>query len=367
MRIGFFTDSYFPTIDGVTYTLKLWRNRLEKAGHEVWIIYPDGDYQPAALELPVKSLPNPFYPGYRVGLVRRPSTLPAFDIVHAHGPGPVGLLGLYYARTHDTPSVYTHHTPIEEYFHQSIRSRRVAAVLKRLYVPIENRVLGQFDTVTTSTAQMNRDVDPIKLPVGVDLEFFRPRETASLDGQTLIGYSGRLSMEKNVSEILRVAERLSACDFLIVGEGPQRETLEVQAPDNVVFRDFLPRERLPEFYSALDVFVTASTADTLGLSTLEANACGTPVAAADVPPFVETIGPENGARFEYGNTAAMAAAIERCLAGTWETRRGVEQYSVSRTIRDLEAIYAELQNPATSSEQLRATLDRGADSPLPDD
>ena len=359
MKIGFFTDSYFPTIDGVTYTLRLWRNRLEQAGHEVWIVYPDGDYTPAAREIPVRSLPNPFYPGYRFGLAKRASKLPEFDIVHSHGPAMGALFGLYYARQFDVPSVYTHHTPIEEYFHQSIRSRHVAGLLKKAYVPIENGILRRFDSVTTSTDRMSRDVKSVKLPVGVDLEFFRPRDTDSAGDQTLIGYSGRISMEKNVAEILRAARRLSGCDFVVVGEGPRRAELERRAPDNVVVRDFLPRKQLPGFYSTLDAFLTASTADTLGLSTLEANACGTPVAAADVPPFTQTIGPQNGSRFEYGSLDSMVAAVDRCLDQSWNTRRAVEKYSVDRTVHNLETIYSELRSSGTASnERLRATIEQ---------
>jgi len=343
MKIGFFTDGYFPKIDGVAYTLKLWRDRLEAAGHEVWIVYPDGNYEPGSRELPIKSLPNPFYPGYRIGLFKRLSTLPEFDVVHCHSPGPVGLLGLYYARKHGTLSVYTHHTPIEEYFHQSIRSETVAELLGDLYVPFENNLLDSFDVVTASTEQINRDVEYLELPVGVNMEFFTPREIDSADDQTLIGYSGRLSMEKNVSEVVRVARELSACDFLVVGEGPRRTDLQAQAPDNVTFRDFLPRESLPQFYSAIDAFVTASTADTLGLATLEANACDTPVAATDVAPFTETIGQGNGTRFEYGDREGMAAAIEQCLAESWEPRTAVEQFSVNRTIAELERLYSQPQ------------------------
>jgi len=341
MKIGFFTDGYFPRIDGVAYTLRLWRDRLEGAGHEVWILYPDGDYEPAEREIPIRSLPNPFYSGYRIGLFRRASTLPEFDIVHSHSPGPVGLLGLYYAQKKDVPAVYTHHTPIEEYFDGSISSESVAQLLSEIYVPIENNIIERFDVVTASIGEIDRDVDPVELPVGVDLEYFSPREVGSADDQRLVGYSGRISMEKNVEELLQAAERLSACDFVIVGEGPRREALEKRAPDNVVFRDFLPREDLPEFYSALDAFVTASTADTLGLATLEANACGTPVAATDVVPFTETIGSRNGARFEDGDPESMTAAIDRCLSETWEPREGVREYSADRTIGELEAIYAD--------------------------
>lgn len=348
MRIGYFTDAYFPEIDGVTYTLKLWRDRLEAAGHDVWIVYPDGSYTPRERELPVPSMPNPFYPGYRIGLPRRVSSLPEFDLVHCHGPGPVGLLGSYCAQKRDLPAVYTHHTPIEEYFHQSVKSRRIAQLLHRLYVPIENSFLERFDVVTASTGQINRSVEAIRLPVGVDMEFFLPTGGYSIPGQTLIGYSGRISMEKNVREVSRLARRLSACDFVVVGEGPMRGQIAKDAPENVSFRDFMPRGKLPGFYTSLDVFVTASTADTLGLSTLEANACGTPVAAVDAPPFDRTIGSENGIRYEYGDVDGMANAVDRCLEAGWRTRPAVEPFSIDRTMDRLETIYQELitEDPA---------------------
>jgi glycosyltransferase involved in cell wall biosynthesis len=339
MRIGFFTDSYFPGVDGVTYTIDLWRERLESAGHEVYVVYPDGEYEPEERELPVRSVPNPFYNGYRIPLYRRLSTMPELDVVHCHGPAPVGLLGRYYGWKRDLPTIYTHHTPIEEYFEQSVKSRRLANALRSAYVPAENAFLSTFDVVTASTERIDRDVEHIQLPVGVDTEFFQPTDEDRFSEHPVIGYTGRLSMEKQVAEIVNVARELPEYDFFIVGEGPRRDWLDRHSPENVTIRDFLPREQLPELYSSLDVFVTASTGDTLGLSTLEANACGTPVAAADVPPFTKTIDEANGERFEHGDTDAMVAAIESCLRIERGTRAAVMEYSVSKTLEQLEALY----------------------------
>jgi len=369
MRIGFFTDSYFPGIDGVTYTIDLWRERLEDAGHEVYVVYPDGEYEPDERELPVTSIPNPFYEGYRIPLTRRLSTLPDLDLVHCHGPAPVGLLGRYYGWKRDLPTIYTHHTPLEKYFEQSIHSRRLAAALERVYVPMESSFLASFDVVTASTERIDRDVEHVQLPVGVDTDFFSPTDEdyfddhRVIDSHPVIGYTGRLSMEKNVCELVRVARELPEYEFFIVGEGPRRDWLERNAPENVTLRDFLPRKRLPVLYSSLDVFVTASTGDTLGLSTLEANACGTPVAAAAVPPFTKTIGERNGERFEHGDVDAMAAAIESCLQSDRATREAVMQYSASRTLEQLETLYrASLDDEQTVSPSLFTQPD-GRDTP----
>ena len=339
MNIGFFTDSYFPGIDGVTYTIQSWRDRLEARGHEVYVVYPKSSHEPDDHEIPGPSLPNPFYRQYRVPTFRRLSTLPDLDVVHCHGPASTGLMGLRYAQRYGARSVYTHHTPVEDYFVQGLKSKRLASAVGRAYVAYENRFLNAFDCVTASTSRIRRDVEPYRLPVGIEMDRFRPRENArvtatatdggpSAGGAPVVGYSGRMTRKKNVDETVRLAARLPEVRFELVGEGPVRDELEADAPDNVRFHDFLPREELPDFYAALDVFVTASTCDTLGLSTLEANACGTPVAAADVAPFDETIGPENGARFAFGDLDDMERAVRDCLDGDRDTRSAVERFSV---------------------------------------
>lgn len=143
----------------------------------------------------------------------------------------------------------------------------------------------------------------------------------------VVGYSGRISLKKNIDETLRLAE------WLI------RSELEADAPANVRFHDFLPREDLPDFYAALDAFITASACDTLGLTTLEANACDTPVVAAHVAPFDEMIRLENGARFELNGLDDMERALRDCLDGDRDTWVAVGRFSVRRTIDELESIY----------------------------
>lgn len=338
MRIGFFSDSYFPEIDGVTYTLKLWRDRLEEQGHEVYIVYPASeDYEPGDGEVPVPSIPNPFYEGYNIPLPTSMDRLPELDIVHCHTPFSVGRLGKLYADRNDLPKVYTHHTPVEEYFEQNTHSELIANAIARAYLPLENNFLKKFDVVTASTPDVSREVDVVQLAVGIDMEFFQPSESF-LEEDSVIGYSGRISMEKNVDELLKLAEVFDG-KMVIVGEGPQREELENIAPENVEFHDFLPREKLPGFYSGLDVFVTASTGDTLGLSTLEANACGTPVLAPDVHPFDRTIKEENGARYNHGDLEDMTEKLSYLVQNSFETRAAVEQYSVSNTVKQLQDIY----------------------------
>lgn len=351
MNIGFFTDSYFPGIDGVVYTIKAWRERLEARGHTVYIVYPESSYEPDENEIPVPSLSNPFYRQYRLPLYRRLSTLPDLDVVHCHGPASTGLMGRRYANKHDIKSVYTHHTPIEEYLIRAVRSETIADAVGRLYVTYENQFLRSFDCVTASTAKIRRKVTARQLPVGIEMDRFQPQEDQLFDDeQPIIGYSGRMTTKKNIDEILRVAAETPAYRYVLVGEGPDRSSLEADAPENVEFHDFMDREKLPTFYSSLDVFVSASTCDTLGLSTLEACACGTPVAAADVQPFNETIGEENGARFEYGDVDAMTRAIEDCLDGDRDTRSAVERFSIEQTVDELEAIYGAATQPERDAE-----------------
>lgn len=343
MRIGFFSDSYFPEVDGVTYTIKTWKEELEERGHDVFIIYPDSDsYQPDENEVPIDSVSNPFYHGYNIALPTF-KKFPRLDIVHCHGPGPVGIQGLIHAKRNDIPTVYTHHTPLEEYFEQHLHSAILAKILTKFYVPAESWYLRRFDAVTSNTQDVNRSVKTESISVGVDTEFFKPTDSAFNFDHPAVGYSGRISLEKNVSHICKLAEKMPEYNFIINGEGPQRNKVEKLAPSNVEVRDFIERGKLPKFYSSLDVFLTASTGDTLGLSTLEANACGTPVVAPDVKPFNRTIKPGNGLRYESGNISEMNEKVEKAADEDWDTRKEVGKYSLNKNIDGVLEIYENLR------------------------
>jgi glycosyltransferase involved in cell wall biosynthesis len=324
--------------------LNLWKERLEERGHEVFIIYPGSErYDPEDREIPVRSVPNPLYRGYNIGVPLGYGKVPeGLDVVHCHGPALVGRLGRRYAAKKDIPKVYTHHTPIEEYVEQAVPSKRLANLIAKIYVPIENRFLSKFDVVTCSTGRMDRDVEAEELTVGIDMDFFEPKEDSFVEEMEIerpvVGYSGRVSGEKNVDHLCEFAEEFEG-SVVIVGEGPDRSRVERDAGVNVEVMDFLDREKLPEFYSGIDVFVTASTGDTLGLSTLEANACGTPVAAADVEPFRQTIESENGERFELGDTEDMVRTVKKALGNSHHTRSAVEKHCVRKTIDTLEDMY----------------------------
>ncbi len=344
MRIVFFSDCYFPLINGVNYTIKAWKGRLEERGHDVFIVYPGNDHEPEDDEVALPSLHNPFYPGYNIPIMTGYPDIPEPDIVHCHGPI-TGLYGQFYARHHGAATVYTHHTPLEEYMEQALHSEILGGIAGRIYLPLEERLLDSFDTVTSSFKDIGRDVEPVQLPVGIDLGYFQETDSSFVNElgleRPIAGFNGRMSGEKNIEDIIEFARGFDG-SVLLIGEGPKRERLESRAPENVVFKDFIDRDRLSEFYSGLDVFVTASTGDTLGISPLEANACGTPVVAPDTYPFNNTIGDGNGLRYRPRNVEDMRKKVEEALGEDFSTREAVRKYSLEKTVDRLEDIYIEL-------------------------
>lgn len=348
MKIGFFSGSYFPRKDGCSYTVREWKRRLEARGHETFIIYPSSrSYEPGENEIPVRSVNNPWFQGHMWPMPVGTRKFPELDIVHCHSQGPLGMMGRYYAWRNSIPAVYTHHTPLEDYAEGLFNSDIISRVLGKIYVTLETRYMDTFDVITSNTPDIDRDVETVELPVGIDTEFFRPVKTDFFEGmeakRPVIGYSGRISEEKNLENVVELGHGFEGT-IVIAGEGRYREELEEKAPENVKFLDFLPREDLPRFMSSLDVFVTASTSDTLCLSALEANACGTPVVAPDVPPFNRTIDGSNGLNYSYGDQEDFLEKITKCTETGFDPRSRAKDYSVDKTIERLEEIYQGLLN-----------------------
>lgn len=332
-RVSAFTDLYHPTVNGVTYTVSLWRDRWPRVRDSMTVVFPQMDgYEPDDGEFPLPSVPAPLYPSYRLGVPRTPSDVERPDIVHVHTPFTVGIAGIRFARKHDVPAVASYHTLLDDRADQHVPDALVGG-LEHVTRAYERSVFELVDRIVAPTAFARRnllenveaDVDVSIVSNGIDTEFFRPvdptafREAYDLDGidGPLVGYTGRHGPEKNLEELV---DGVAGTDLTVVigGDGPARESVEAHAAEteaDVRFLGFLERDELPAFYSALDAFVFPSPVETQGLVALEATACGTPVIAVDAGALTESvIQGETGYRYESGNLEELRWAIDRTLA-----------------------------------------------------
>ncbi|GAD53838.1 LOW QUALITY PROTEIN: glycosyltransferase [Halarchaeum acidiphilum MH1-52-1] len=355
--VAAFTDTYLPTVNGATYTVRTWRECWQSRGGRMDVVYPDADYEPEPGEHPVASLDFPFYEGYRLAVPHAPRGVVAPDVVHAHSPFSVASRAT--ATPDDTTRRSSSPTTRRRASTRSTSHRdAVAPAVERVSAAWERWFLDRADLVlapSERTAGRVRDLGvatPVTaLPNGVDIDFFEPtdasdfRERYDLSG-TLVGYTGRHGYEKRLRDLVDAAADLDAT-LVLGGDGPARDDLETRARERGVdarFLGFLPREELPAFYSALDVFAFPSPVETQGLVALEANACGTPAVGADAGALIETVDDgETGYRYPVGDVAAFRDAIERALderdalAATCLDRR--EEVSVSQAVDRLEAAY----------------------------
>ncbi|MBC7325261.1 MAG: glycosyltransferase [Moorella sp. (in: Bacteria)] len=167
------------------------------------------------------------------------------------------------------------------------------------------------------------------IPLGVDLEHFHPRHRrlrlrlrlGLSSQQVLLLYVGRFTREKGLDVLRRAFESLTARNpgryhLLLIGEGPLGDELRNWAANrgDVTVGGYLQGKQLAEVYASADIFVTAGWAETFGLTILEAQASGLPVAAVTSGAARQTVAPEAGFLVEANDPLSFAAAVAR-LAG----------------------------------------------------
>jgi glycosyltransferase involved in cell wall biosynthesis len=360
--VAVFTDTYLPTVNGVTYTIKTWRERWVDRGGQMDVVFPRSpDRDADAGEYPVRAYPFPFYEGFRFGLPTVPDAVADAELVHAHTPFAVGVGGLRLARRSSLPLVASYHTPTAEYA-DYLTAGPFASLVERAAVVYERWYLDKADAVVVPSEpardHLREDVGvtaPISVvPNGVDVDFFRPvddadfRERYDLRGP-LVGYTGRHGFEKSLEDVVEAVAGMDLDATLVFGgDGPARDRLESRAEALGVdarFLGFLPREELPAFYSSLDAFLFPSPVETQGLVALEANACGTPVVGVDSGALADTVDDgETGYHFPEDDVTGFREAIRRALderqslSETCLARR--ESMSVEAAVDRLEEVYA---------------------------
>jgi phosphatidylinositol alpha 1,6-mannosyltransferase len=237
------------------------------------------------------------------GAIRRELERFRPDVIHITGPSELGIFGAYFAWELGVPLAASWHTNVHEY-----AARRMGWLTRYLSESktaategwVENGALwatSQFYKLAKVLFAPNDELCRMLkrttgrpcylMQRGVDTELFSPahRTRDENDKTVVLGYVGRLSIEKNVALLARVERELAAMGvtgvrFLIVGHGSEETALR----DELTQADFagvLRGAALAEAYANMDVLVFPSHTDTFGNVVLEALASGVPAVVTD--------------------------------------------------------------------------------------
>ena len=307
VRIGFFTDPYFPQVSGVATSIRTLKNELEKQGHEVYIFTttdPDADeFEKDIVRMP--SVPFISFTDRRI-VVRglwfayQIAKELELEIIHTHTEFGTGFLGKMVANRLRIPVIHTYHTMYEDYLHyiangKVVRPSHVKHFIK-MFVNHSTGVVCPSKRVVDTLKRYEVDVPMRIIPTGIDVSrFSRPditkkdtdqlRDKLGLHTDDLMILSlSRISYEKNIHVIVQqfpeVLMSYPNARLVIVGKGPYREDLEelsrqLGVEDYIQFTGEVPHEDVAYYYHAADYFVSASTSETQGLTYAEAIASGT--------------------------------------------------------------------------------------------
>lgn len=153
------------------------------------------------------------------------------------------------------------------------------------------------------------------LHCGIDTDRYSFDPSVPRSETPLVLYLGRLKKYKSVQHLIdafaALRTRLPAARLVIVGEGDYRPELMRQAErlglgDSVRFTGFIPHEEKLRYLRTAHVTVYPSMKEGWGLTNIEANACGTPAIAADVPGLRDSVKHDvTGRLYPYGNIARL--------------------------------------------------------------
>lgn len=294
MRVAIVTESFLPSLNGVTNSVLRVIDTLTHEGHEVAVFAPTSPGS-TFRGVPVTTCPSVVLGGFPIAIPTPAlaAALEAFgpDIVHVAAPFWMGGEAIAWADRRGIPSVAVYQTD-------------VAGYMKRYGLDFAAPIIDAITANIHRLATLNLVPTPLgeeylqRLGVGsidvwgrgVDLELFHPSRRASAavtalrrrwapDGEVLIGYVGRLAPEKQVGRMVELCEIPNA-RIVIVGDGPDRGELEERFQGHpVTFTGQLSGEALADAYAAMDIFVHCGTEETFGQTIQEAHASGVVVVA----------------------------------------------------------------------------------------
>jgi glycosyltransferase involved in cell wall biosynthesis len=309
-KVAFFTDTYYPQVNGLVTSIATSKAELDKLGFDIEIYAPYlGPPQPGQDESNVFRLagfvyiPQPEYTfvlpwgkGYRLSKLK-PSGV---KLIHSHAMFGSGFVALMCSLRQKLPLVMTYHTLFEDYVHYFpyLPARLVKWVNKVLTRWMCHRcslVIAPTPAIKTVLEGYGVDTRIEVLPTGLNDEVYAKTGAKKADygvpeGALLLSCAGRTGREKKmdllIEALAQVDKELPPWRLVIAGDGPERAHLQAQIEtlglkDKVQILGYIPRAKVLDLMEASDLFAFPSVTETQGMVVIEAMGRGTPVLGAD--------------------------------------------------------------------------------------
>ena len=307
MKILLTSDWYKPAVNGVVTSICNLRKGLEERGHEVRIVTLSGSqhsYEKDGVIYVGSVSADLVYPGARLRVVRGRNWVEEIcawrpDIVHSNCEFSTFLFARQISVRLHIPLVHTYHTIYENYTHyfspSKVWGRKVVALLSRKIAAKTDAMIAPTEKVSELLQGYGITTPIHVMSTGIELEPFMKaidkteritlRESLGIhENETVLVSIGRIAKEKNHEELIRMMNGLRKMPvrLLLVGDGPYRPELEkltdsLDLREKVVFAGMISPEEVSRYYRAGDLFVSASTSETQGLTYIEALASGLPL------------------------------------------------------------------------------------------
>jgi 1,2-diacylglycerol 3-alpha-glucosyltransferase len=362
VKILITTDLYATATNGVVTSVKNLKEALTDRGHEVRILtvsekresYTNGDD-----EYYIKSLSLEWvYPNVRMPYSYHNDIIKEIiewkpDIIHSQCEIFSMRFAKIISKKTKAPIVHTYHTMYEDYVGYVIPFERLGKWIVKF---LSNKLLKKVSIVVAPTRQVENVLKDYGLkqemhvvPTGISLDkhketmddserLERRRALGIKDDEFVLISLGRLGNEKNTDELIRffanVQKRHKHVKFLIVGDGPNRENLEDLArklgvEDKIIFTGMVSPNEVQKYYKLGDLYVSASTSETQGLTYAEAAANKLPLLCREDPVLKDIIvSGQNG--YEYTNEDDFERSLEFIMNNPeWRREAGEESIIIA--------------------------------------
>jgi len=277
-----------------------------------------------------------------------------FDVIDAHYFYPDGVAAVLLAKMLGKPVVVTARgSDINVYRQYPVPRTLIKWASKRA-----SAIITVCQALKNVLCEMSVSKDKVTvLRNGVDLDLFRPhenrfeiRKNLNLNGKILL-MVGRLVKLKGHDLVIQALTLLKDTSLLIVGEGEEKESLEEKInklglENRVRLLGAVPHRDLPDYYSAADALILASSSEGWANVILESLSCGTPVVATNVGGTSEiVVSPESGILVNERTPDAIAQAVKELFDNypdREKTRKYAEKFSWLETSLGQEKLFLKI-------------------------